>query len=133
MQITRKSVCRQIPNSAPFFVAPWPTSRTLVDVLDVLRLCARCSQAMSNLQIVDIFDFPRAPPTHSIWVPKGLALQIPISPRWWATPTIKSFKKTMPKTRPHQERFEKMCMGDNILSNHNCGGGSADRKPAIFF
>ncbi len=63
VQITWKAVCRQIRNSAPFFVTPWPTSRTLVDVLDVLRIRARCSQAMSNLQILDIFEFPRAPPT----------------------------------------------------------------------
>ncbi len=93
VQITRKAVCRQIRNSVPFFVTPWPTSRTLVDLLDVFRLRARCSQAMLNFQILDIFNFPRAPPTHLIKVPKeGLALHLPISPRGWATPTLKSFK-----------------------------------------
>ncbi len=76
-----------------FFVTSWPTSRTMVDVLDVLRLRARRSQATLNFQILGIFDFPRAPPTHLIRVPKeGLALHLPISPHGWATPTLKSFK-----------------------------------------
>ncbi len=91
MQITRKSFCCQIRNSAPFFVTPWPTSWTLVDVLS-----ARCSQAMSNSQILDIWDFPWAlltQPCHPHRVPnEGLALQLPISLCEWATLTLKSFK-----------------------------------------
>ncbi len=63
------------PKLGSFFVTLWPTSWTLENVLDVLRLRARCSQAMFDFQILDIFHFPRAPPTHLIRVPKeGLAL-----------------------------------------------------------
>ena len=113
VQITRTSICRQIRNSAPFFVTPWPTSRTLEDLLDVLRLHARCSQAMSNLQILETFDFPRALPTHLIRVPKeGLALRLPILLRGWATPTLKSFKLCL--KHAHIRKLWKTCVGDNF-------------------
>ena len=73
VQITQKFVCRQIQNLA-FFVFPWPTSWTLVDVLDVL---CRYSKATSNLQILDIFYFPRNPLLPTQRVPKeGLALRL---------------------------------------------------------
>ena len=66
VQITQKSVSCQVRNSTPFLFTPWPTSRTLVDVLDVLCLRARCLQAMSNLQILDIFNFLHGPrPLHN--------------------------------------------------------------------
>ncbi len=116
--ISSKVCLRQIQNSAPFFVTPWPTSRTLVDVLDVLCLRARCSQAMYNLQILDIFLFPAGPahstrlPTHLIRVPKeGLALQLPISSCGWATPTLKSIKlchTVMTKDRATQSSHKVM-------------------------
>ncbi len=84
------------PKLGSFFCHSLAYLSTLVDVLDVLRLRARCSQAMSNFQIL---EFPAGPahstrlPTHLIWVPKeGLALHLPISLRGWATPTLKSFK-----------------------------------------
>ena len=131
VQITRRSVCRQIQNLAPIFVTPWPTSWTLVDVLDVLRLRARCSQAMSNLQILDIFPLWASTTllTHLIRVPEeGLTLQLPISSHGWATTT-----QSVPKTRPHQESFGKNCMGGNFLPNHTIVGGSAGHSPATFF
>ncbi len=82
------------------------TTWTLVDVLHVLR--------MLNVQLANSghFLFPAGPahstrmPTHLIRVPKGLAPQLPTcnSLRGWATPTLKSCKKT----HPLQERFEKI-------------------------
>ena len=110
MQITRKSVCRQIQNSTLF-------CHSLAVVLDVLRARARC------LQILDIFDFPRAP--HLIRVPKeGVALKLPISQRVWATPTLNpsNYAKNMPTSR----KFQKQLRGLQF-------GGSARRKPAMFF
>ncbi len=95
VQITRKSVCRQIRNV--FFTTP-------VDMLNVLRLRARCSQAMSNLLILDILYFPAnpahstMPPTHLIRVPKEGLLHVHVFSVWVACqnmPTSKRFWRDM--------------------------------------
>ncbi len=137
MQITRKAVCRQIRNSAPFIVTPWPTSRTLVDVLDVLRLRARCSQAMFNFQILDIFDFrgPRPLDMTAHALNKGNKRRTGASSTYlsaWVGHTHLKILQTMPKTRPHQESFENNCIGDNFLPDHTVlSGRRAVRRPLL--
>ncbi len=129
MQITRKSVCRKIRNLAPFFVTP---SRTpLVDMLDVLRLRARCSQAMSNLQILDIFG-----PRHALNKGTCTKRRTGASSTYfsmWVGHTHLKILHTMPKTHPHQERFENNCVGDNFLPDNTVLGGQlAVRRPCFF-
>ena len=133
------SVCCQIRNLTPFFVTPSPTSRTLVDVLDVLRLRARCLQAISNLQILDIFLIPVAPthytrpPMHLIRVPKeGLAVKLPISQRGWATPTLKYFK--LCQKHAHIKKFSKTVAWVAIFcpTTQFCGGRHAESRPLFF-
>ncbi len=117
------------PKLGSFFVTPWPTSWTLVDALDVLRLRARCSQAMFNFQILDIFDFPLAPPTRL----SAHAL-IRVSKKDWRFIYLflrmLKILQTTPKIRPHQESFEKNCMADNVLPDHTVlSGRRAVRRP----
>ena len=63
LQVTRRPVCRQIRNSAPFFVTPHRIIRTMAQVLVALLCCAGSLQTVWNLQISAISDFPQAPPT----------------------------------------------------------------------
>ncbi len=113
VQIRRKSVCRQIRNSAPFLSLP----QTLVDVLDVLSLCARWSQAMSvQLANSGNFLFP-AGPAHSTRAPAHLIKETCASATHftvWVGYTHYKILQTMLKTRPNQERFENTCVGDNF-------------------
>ena len=125
MQITRKSAIRQIQNLAPVFVTPQPTFRTLVDMLDVYRVRARYSQTMSNLQILIYRVTAHA---FNKGTKKGLALQLPISPRGWDLKTL----KTMLKTRPHQESLEKNLCGWQFFAQPHSFAGLAGRKPATF-
>ncbi len=48
----------------------------------------------------------------------------------WVGHTHLKILETMPKPRPHQESFEKMCVGDNFLPDHTVlGGRRAVRRP----
>ncbi len=111
------------PKLGSFFVTPWPTSWILVDVLDVLRLRARCLQAMLNFQILDIFDFPRARPldltAHALI--KGTKRRAGASSTYfsaWVGHTHLKILQTMPQTRPHQESFEKNGVAGNFMPDH---------------
>ncbi len=67
------------------FFTPWPTSRTLVDLLDVLRLRARCSQQCPNCKFWNFVISCGPHPLDLIVPKKRLALHLFLSLRRWAT------------------------------------------------
>ena len=132
VQIIGKSVCHQIRNSAPFLSLPG-----LVDVLDVLRLRARCLQLRQQCRTCKLWTFlisrgPR-PLDHSAHaLNKGTKRWISASAThfavWVGHTYLKILQTTctcMPKTRP-----QRMCMGGNFFARpHSLGGWQAESQP----
>ncbi len=81
---------------------------------------------MSNLQILHISDFPQ------VYQKKDWSFSYLLFTTWVGHTYLKNLQ-TMPKTRPHQESFEKKtCVGNNVLSDHTVLGGTRP-KPGHFF
>ncbi len=61
---------------------------------------------------------------------KGTKRRADASATYYAALVGLKILQTMPKTCPHQESFEKMCVGDNFLPNRTVlGGRRAESRP----
>ncbi len=117
VQITQRSVCRNLALFCHFLAY-------LSDPGYVLDACKQCP----TCKFWDFLIPPAGPahstrlPTHLIRVPEeGLELRLPILPRGWATPTLKSFKLCQ-KHAHIKKVLEKLRWWQFFAQPHNCGG-----------
>ncbi len=121
-----------VPKLGSFFVTPWPTSRTLVDVLDV-RLDARKQCSTFKFWTFLISRGPRPLDLAAHTLNKGTERRTGTSSTYfsmWVGHTHLKILQTMPKTHPHQESFEKNGVASHSLPNHTVLSGClAVRRP----